>query len=274
MDDMDLEPPAPQPAAAQPAAAQPALGSVKLQPYWETNPAAWFSVAEGQFLVRGILDQHLRFYLAVQMIPEPVLRGLQDLLDAPPADCYDRLRARLLRRYTMSRYERMEALYQIKPLNGQQPSALLADLMQLCPAAERGTELFRFAFIHRLPRELRIILAQDEDSTLDELAEKADRMMSHHSSPFSTVAAIDEEPAAVAAVSSTRGRSSRGGRIGRGGRQQSRGGSRQQAGQQAGQPANQATMLEYPEGNPLCFYHWSYGATARKCNSPCIWSGN
>jgi hypothetical protein len=273
MDDMDLEPPAQQPAAMQPAAL-PALGAVKLQPYWDTNPAAWFSVAEGQFLVRGVVDQHLRFYLAVQMIPEPVLRGLQDLLDAPPADCYDRLRARLLRRHTMSRYERMEALYQIKPLNGQQPSALLADLLQLCPPAERATELFRFNFLHRLPRELRIILSQDEDSTLDELAERADRMMSHMGSQaFCTVAAVDEEPAAVAAVAS-RGRSSRGGRGGRGGRQRSRGGASQQATQQAGQQASQVTMLEYPDGNALCFYHWSYGAKAAKCNSPCAWSGN
>jgi hypothetical protein len=265
-DDMDLEAPL--------HAAAPAFAAVRLQPFWDCNPTAWFAVADGQFAVRGIADERIRFYNIIAFIPENFLRGLQDLLADPPADCYTQLKARMLRRHTLSRYERMEALWQVKPLNGQSPSALLDDLLQLCPPADRESELFRFCFLHRLPREVRILLANDADTPLALLAEQADRMVSHGGQSFA-VAAVEQDPSPVAAVAS-RGRG--GGR----GRGKGRGGGRggyQAAQQPAQQPTQQAAQpaerLEYQDGNELCFHHWTFGVRARKCTAPCTWrAGN
>jgi hypothetical protein len=273
-DDMDLEPAAAQP-AVEPAAA---FVAVRLQQYWETNPEAWFNVTDGQFFVRGITSQAVRFYTAIGVIPEAVLRGLQDLLRAPPADCYDRLKARLLRRHTMSVYERMEQLYKMEPLNGQQPSALLADLLQLCPPEEAGTALFRFNFTHRLPREVRLILARDTESTLEELAEAADTLVSHGGRQPFAVAAVEEAQPIAAVSARGRGGGRDGGRGGRRGR--GRHNQQQQPLPTSSQPSSQPVslssqqFLEYPEGNALCYYHWCYGVKATKCSSPCAWSGN
>jgi hypothetical protein len=175
------------------------------------------------------------------------------------------LKACLLRRHTLSRYERMEALWAVQPLGGQRPSSLLADLTQLCPAADRQSELFRFCFIHRLPREIRILLAQDQTSTLRELADQADVLMSHGGQPVAAVAAVEPAVQPVAAVAAQgRGR----------GRDRRRGGGRSQP---ANQPASQhtsqpASLLEYQDGNSLCFFHWTFGVQAKRCRAPCTWT--
>ena len=51
MEDEQQQPP--QDPAPHAAAAAP---SIKLPPFWASNPEAWFGMEEGQFILRGVTD--------------------------------------------------------------------------------------------------------------------------------------------------------------------------------------------------------------------------
>jgi hypothetical protein len=80
----------------------------------------------------------------------------------------------------MTEFQRLEKLLQLHQLGAQRPTELLADMLQLCPAGESSTKLFRMLFLQRMPRELRIIVAEDAVSELQQLAARADVLWTHH----------------------------------------------------------------------------------------------
>jgi hypothetical protein len=81
---------------------------------------------------------------------------------------------------------------------------MLRDLVQVCPYGEAQTRIFRYLFLQRLPTEIRIILAEDRDSTL---AARANQLRAHSTrQPHNaTVNAVldDEGHETIAAVSSS-----------------------------------------------------------------------
>ena len=240
-------------------------------------------MAEASFELAGIAGQRPRFLNVLRALPEHVIRTVNDLLQPDaPADVYVQLRRRLLAAHGLTRYQRLERLSSIQGLGGQKPSELLATLTQLCPPGENNTVLFRFEFLKRLPRELRIIIAED-DADLTALAARADVLWSHNSKAAShTLAAVaaqeDEDEPAAAAVNALQPARGRGGQQrGRGGPQRGRGGGRGRGGTSGAAPAADAPPAEFARaGTGMCFPHFVYGPAARKCGLPgtCTWQGN
>jgi len=262
--------------------------SIKIPPFWSSNPAAWFGMLDGQFILRNVQDQNMRFYNAIGAIPEQLVKTVADLLAGPPpADAYDQLKARLLQAHTLTEFQRMEKLLRPTAVSGQKPSDVLADLLQLCPQGETQTRIFRLIFLHHLPREIRILLAEDVVSPLNALAARADQLWSHGHRADPAVFAVapdPEEDPTIAAVGG--GHRSRGsGHRGRGGGQ-SRGGQPNRAGlgAAAGRGAPAALAAGAAGGPPphklardsagLCYAHWMFGDKAHSCRSPCSWQGN
>ena len=207
---MDLEPPPPgfyvplpQPALPQPALPQPAVqpaparhSNVKLPPFWAASPDEWFGLADGQFFLHGIDDERAKFYLVFAALPEATARTVADLLRGPlAANAYTQLRARLVASHSLSEYHRMDQLHSSQSLGGQRPSEMLTSMLQLCPAGEGETKLFRYLFLQRLPRELRVMLSEDGASPIAVLAERADQLWSYHSFGHGggRVAAVQED---------------------------------------------------------------------------------
>jgi hypothetical protein len=261
---------------------EPAPAHVKLPPFWPANPEDWFGLAEAQFHIRRVDDDLTKFYHVVSSLPDQTVKTVSDLIRArpPPEDAYDQIRARLLASHTLTEFQRMEKMQQIRSLHGQRPSEMLADLVQLCPAGETETRLFRIAFLQRLPRDMRMILAEDTATTLPALAARADLLWSHssiqpHDQAVHAIAGEDEDDgAAIAAVSQQQ----RGGGRGRGrGRRgfPSRGpatdGNAQHATAAAGPPA---PIQLARQSSGLCSSHWKYGEKAYSCKAPCSWQGN
>jgi hypothetical protein len=297
---MDLEPPPPgmfqpgmfqrppvfqhQPAAfLQQLAAAPRGNNVKLPPFWASAPEEWFGLCDGQFFLHNVEDERARFYLVLAALPEATARSVADLLRGPPApDAYSTLRRRLLSSHSLTEYHRMEQLHSTQGLGRMRPPEMLSSMAQLCPAGETATKLFRYLFLQRLPRELRIMLSEDGASPIEQLAERADTLWSHHGGGNGggrSVAAVvqEEDPSPVAAVrqSDNRGggrgrgnRGCRGGRGGRGGQRNTATASTQQ------QPQPQSLSVIARAGTGLCHYHFSYGERAQKCTPPCNWQEN
>ena len=55
------DPPADPPAERAPSAPTVSAVSIKLPPFWPTNPEVWFAQVEAQFITRGVTAQETRF---------------------------------------------------------------------------------------------------------------------------------------------------------------------------------------------------------------------
>ena len=141
--------------------APPLPPHIKLPPFWTANPRSWFVQAEGQFFLRGIVDELTRYYIVLAALPEDTVTLVADLVEAdvPPPAPYTELRRRLLQAHTLSPYQQVEVLNDHPALGSQRPSELLASMLKVCPRGHEDSPFFRYLFLHRLPRELRVLLA-------------------------------------------------------------------------------------------------------------------
>jgi hypothetical protein len=145
-------------------------------------------------------------------------------------------------------------------------------MLEICPRGEEKNKFFLFLFLQRLPRELRVMLPEEDIKEPRDLAPKADRhwaMLNHQT--LGLVAAItaadSEEPLIVVVQHAGRGR---GRGRGSGGRGLGRGGYKQQQQQDTPpHPTAPGTLARFSTG--LCHFHWSFGNKAKKCETPCSW---
>jgi hypothetical protein len=166
-------------AAAPPAT--PSAASVKLPPFWQAAPEAWFGVAEAQFELRHVVDEKTWYYHILAALPEVTVRAITNLVGGlVPGDAHTQVKRRLLATHALTEFQQLEKRLQLQQLGAQRPTELLADMLQLCPAEESSTKLFRMLFLHRMPRELRIILAEDAVSELQQVAARVDVLWTHH----------------------------------------------------------------------------------------------
>ena len=137
---------------------------LKIPAFWASNLEAWFAMVEGQFFLKGVTQDKMKFYHVLGSLPETAVLGLGDLMRGPPSeDTYIQLKARLLAAHTLTEFQRMEKLLDAQALSGQKPSDMLHDLVQFCPDGEAQTRIFRYLFLQRLPTEIRITLAARAD---------------------------------------------------------------------------------------------------------------
>ncbi len=178
-------------------------------------------------------------------------------------DSYDQLRASLMASHSLSNYQKMERMMRLPPLGDRKPSVLLAEMLEFCPAGESSTAVFAFLFLQRLPREIRVLLSEDNPADMRAIANKADRLIAMHvpqsHDTCAAVAADDrlEEPGVVAAAQAS------GGRRGKGNKRPRRIDLSKRGQEQA---ASLCTSM--------CYYHAKFGEQAKFCEEGCIWPEN
>jgi hypothetical protein len=106
-----------------------------------------------------------------------VRHGLHE--DTGP-NSYDQLRTSLLASHSLSNYQKMERMMRLPPLGDRKPSVMLAEMLEFCPAGESSTAVFAFLFLQRLPREIRVLLSEDNPADMRAIADKADRLIAMH----------------------------------------------------------------------------------------------
>jgi hypothetical protein len=207
MENDDQQPPPPA------AGAPPAIGQIKLPPFWPEDPASWFRLAEGQFALRNVADPVTRYYHVLAALSVDSVRLVRHVLhDDTGPESYERLRASLLASHSLSNYQKMERMMRLPPLGDRKPSVMLAEMLEYCPAGESTTAVFAFLFLQRLPREIRVLLSEDDPANMRAIAEKADRLIAMHvpqsHDACAAVAAADssEDAEVVAALQGARSR--------------------------------------------------------------------
>ena len=99
-------------AGNQPAGQPPRF--FKLPDFWTASPAAWFGVAEAQFLLRGTASQRDRFALVAAVLPEASARRVAHILAAPGDNCYTDLKAALLVAHQLTAFQKAEKLFFVR----------------------------------------------------------------------------------------------------------------------------------------------------------------
>jgi hypothetical protein len=251
--------------------------NLHLPEFWVDTPSSWFIYVESKFRIKNITSEHVKFDLVVSSLPRDSIRQVIDVLERPHAETpYTVLKKRLLSSHELTVFQKIEQLHKVEPLGARRPSKLLSHMMELCPRGEENNKFFWFLFIQRLPRELRVLLTEDDFEEPRELAAKADRhwaMLSHQHGVVASLEASDDGET-VAAVQQR----ARGGKAKFQKKTRNHGGGHTYQQQQADGGASSSSTLMNPAPGTvtrlaagLCHFHWCYGDKARQCEQPCKW---
>jgi hypothetical protein len=271
MENDEQQPPALGAGAAQ-APQQQSL--VKLPPFWTEDPVSWFRLAEGQFTLRNIQDPVARYYHVLSALSQDAVRLVCHVLheDTGPTS-YDNLRTSLLSSHSLSNYQKMERMMRLPPLGDRKPSVMLAEMLEYCPVGESATAVFAYLFLQRLPREIRVLLSEDNPADMRAIADKANRLIAMHvpqtHDTCATVSAAEEQQDSdlVAAMGGARRKK----KLPPPQRPQ-----QQQAGpgQRSGPPRCQGAVQTAFPRTSMCFYHARFGERAKYCEEGCLWPEN
>ena len=259
----------PQPEGTNQPAVSLAAVSVKIPPFWPADPQVWFAQVEAQFTTRNISSQKTRFdYVVASLAPEFATEVRDLILKPPEEDPYDALKEQLIRRTAASEQRRLQMLFNAEELGDRKPTQFLRRMQQLLgdsAGPEQDSSFLRELFLQRLPGSVRMVLASTGNTmSLKALAQMADKIVEAATPTISAINAphissevdqLRKEVAHLREIISSLNTSPGSSRPSR-----SRGRS------PSPHPAN-STLTTF-------WYHRRFGKKARKCNSPCDYSGN
>ena len=251
--------------------------SLKLPPFWPADPEVWFAQVEAQFTTRSISSQKTRFDYVVSSLSPEFATEVRDLLLKPPSENqYDVLKAQLVKRTAASEQRKLQQLISGEELSDRKPTQLLRRMQQLL-GDKLGSTTDTNSFLHelflqRLPASVRMVLASaDPSTTIDKLAEMADKVMevaaptapnvsavSHVTADHPELKQLREDVARLTELVQTlsiRSRPRRPRSISR---------SRHRS----------ATPTPQHHDSQLCWYHAKFGEAAQKCKEPCSWGNS
>ena len=126
--------------------------SVKLPPFWPSDPEVWFAQVEAQFSTRGITAQKTKFdYIIASLTPEYATEVRDIILHPPETRPYDSLREQLIKRTATSEQRRLQLLLTAEELGDRKPSQMLRRMQQLLGDGAAATDdaLVRGLFLQR-----------------------------------------------------------------------------------------------------------------------------
>ena len=168
-------PPAPE---ADPATVSAATFHIKLPPFWPADPEVWFAQVEAQFATKRLTAQKSRFHYIVASLSPDIAAEVRDMILSPPVDNpYEALKQQLIKRTADSEQRRLQQLFHAEELGDRKPTQLLRRMQQLLGnrAGVDGSFL-KELFLQRLPTNVRMVLASSSATSLEELAELADKV--------------------------------------------------------------------------------------------------
>ncbi len=239
--------------------------SLKIPPFWPSDPEVWFAQVEAAFTTRGISLQKTKFDHVIASLSPDVAVEIRDLILRPPTDNpYDVLRRELIQRTAKSDQHRLQQLLTGEQLGDRKPTQLLRRMEQLMgDHAATDSAFLRELFLQRLPSQARMVLASTDNSvSLSQLAQLADKIL-EVATP-SSVASVDTTSSLASEVEQIRAQVSQ----------------LQETIQTLHKPSFTPKRTSSRSSSPrptspgpqaLCWYHQKYGTAAKKCKPPCDW---
>ncbi len=140
-----------------------------------------FRLAEGQFALHNVTDPVACYYHVLASLSQDAVQPMHHMLhdETGPAS-YDNLRTSLLSSFGLSNYQKMEKMMRLPSLGDRKPSVMLADMLEYCPTGESTTTIFAYLFLQGHPREIQVLLSEDDPADMRAIADKADRLITMH----------------------------------------------------------------------------------------------
>jgi hypothetical protein len=246
--------------------------SIKLPPFWPTDPEVWFAQVEAQFTTRNVTAQKTKFdYIISSLSPEFAVE-VRDLLLRPPAEHpYDVLKAELIRRTAASEQRKLQQLISGEELGDRKPTQLLRRMQQLLGdklgASADANSFLRELFLQRLPANVRMVLASTDVTTdINKLADMADKVIEVATPTIATVSSAAAQDSASFEVQQLRKEVARLADLVASLTTQSR----SRSSSRPRRPRSPTPTASSAQGE-LCWYHVKFGEAARKCKEPCSW---
>lgn len=213
--------------------------SLKLPMFWPEHPRVWLQQAEAQFALRSITSDVTKYYYVVAALDQATALRVIDVLEEPPQlNKYDNLKRRLTDIFGLSRRQRADRLleYGSHSLGDMRPSQLMDEMLGML-GAHKPCMLFESIYLKAMPEDIRLQLATADFADPRTLAKTADELWQARERPAVFVSQTRPQRNALPRANDTRQRES-----------------------------NTTT--------DVCYYHRRFGNNAKKCNSPCAFSGN
>jgi uncharacterized protein (DUF2249 family) len=209
--------------------------ALKLPTFWTTQPRTWFTQTEAQFHLRHIAAEDTRYYHVLAALDQDTASRLLDLIsNPPPENKYTALKQRLLETFDLTQQERAASLLHMRALGDSKPSALMDQMLGLM-GDHPPCFLFKQLFLERLPEDIRTHLTGFGHDDYRQLAKTADALWTARDS--GTTNTIERKT-------------------------------------YASHPQfKKETATSTPNKGKLCFFHWKFGTSAKKCQEPCAWTG-
>ena len=161
--------------------------ALKLPTFWSNQPDVWFSQAEAQFAIRGIVADDTKFYHVISALDQETACRVRDICKQPPAtNKYNFLKQRLTDALTLTVSQRADRIIDMPKLGDERPSSLMDKMLSLLDDNPPGM-LFRQHFLRCLPEEIRTALAQSTTTDMRQLALEADRVWAQTTFPASSM---------------------------------------------------------------------------------------
>ena len=248
--------------------------SLKLPPYWPNDPAVWFAQVEAQFLTRNLTSQATKYAYVVASLQPEIAQEVRDLLLNPPTtQPYDQLKSALIQRTSASEQKRLHQLLISEELGDRKPSQLLRCMHQLLGDNSLEDRILRQLFLQRLPTNVQLILASTSDTvSTDDLALLADKILAV-APPQPFIAAVhSDSPTTTTQIQDLRGQidtlTTQLHTVINQLQAQPRSRSRGRSPTPSRSFPRRNSSATRPTGSS-CWYHWRFGAAARKCDPPC-----
>ncbi len=152
-----------------------------MPPFWAEDPVSWFRLAEGQFTLRNVADPIARYYQVLSSLSQDAVRLVHHVLhEETSPDSYTNLRTLLMASDSLSYYQKMEIMMKLPPLGDRKPLVMLAEMLEYCPVGKLTTAVFAYLLLQQLPREIRMLLSEDDPADVRVITDKADRLIAMH----------------------------------------------------------------------------------------------
>lgn len=149
--------------------------SVKIPPFWKSNPALWFCQIEAQFESNRIVSDKTKYNTVVASLESAILDHVSDLVLNPPRDnLYATLKTKILERFADSEQTRLRRLLNDMSLGDKKPSHLLREMKSLA-GQNFSDALLKSLWLQHLPSQVQAILTISEENT-DILSTMADKI--------------------------------------------------------------------------------------------------
>lgn len=266
-----------------PASPHPDIAVVRRSPlpaFMKEDPEVWFYVIEADFQASNTRSDHVKYSETLRALDIDTLHQITDVLRHPPTtDKYATLKKAILSRTSNSREKQIRDLLTNLRLDDKRPTQLLREMKELAKDSIPEDFLLQL-FLDRMPAHARPLLIFGGDK-LDHLAQMADKVLETFSG--NTVMAV-QKTATSSATSSSAGREQFE-RLERAYRlrlddvcdrltslERAIKGSNKQHRSRSG--SGTARQTSKPVEKTICFYHKKYGASAKRCLTPCSFTSN